>query len=389
MRTTLIVFRNLLIPLILAGLLMLGLLVGLVFLIGRSAPHLNPLDAFALRLSLALRSADLDTPAGIDGTVACFTVIEGDTAATIANRLVAQGFEINPEVFRAYVRFFAIDSKLQAGSFVLKKTMTIPQIATKLTNAGADSVTFRVIEGWRLEEIAATIDQTPDLTFRGAEFLTLVGAGFGGVGGYLPEFAARAGIPPGHSLEGFLFPDTYQLPACGTAADLVVRMLQNFDVRIPQQLRDDSVKGGLTLYEAVTLASIIQREAVLDEERAVIAGVYLNRLKNSRAGTPDAATPRTLDADPTIQYALGNTRDPNTWWAALTLADYRGVNSPFNTYLNPGLPPTPIANPGLASIRAAIYPQTTDYIYFRACGGEGGRHRFSRTFAEHNAACSN
>lgn len=387
MRGCLVLLRNMLIPIILAVILLGILAAGALVIIGRSTPHLNPVDAFGLRLTLALRSGDLEKPAGSDPAPICFSVAQGDTAGIIAGKLNGQGFDLDGDLFRAYVRYFNIDSSLQAGTFLLNRTLTIPQIAQKLTNSGADSVTFRVLEGWRSEEIAAVIDSTPNLTFRGADFLTLVGVGATSQPGYIGEFATRAGIPAGKPLEGFLFPDTYALPTCGTASDLVVRMLQNFELRVTAQMRTDASTANMTLYEAVTLASIVQREAVLDEERPLIASVYLNRYRNNTSVIPDPNIPRTLDADPTIQYALGSTRNPGTWWPPLSQADYRGVVSPYNTYLNPGLPPTPIANPGLASIQGVIYPQQSAFIYFRACPGEGGRHRFSTNFAEHNNAC--
>ena len=288
----------------------------------------------------------------------------------------------------SYVRYYGIDSGLQAGTFTLARTYTIPELAGRLSNPGGDSVNFLVQEGLRIEEIAARIDGTPNLSFTGAQFTALVGPGAGSQPGATGEFAARAGIPAGRSLEGFLFPDTYTLAACGTAQDLAQRMLENFDNRVTAQLRSDVAATGLNLYQAVTLASIVQRETAVIEEAPAIAGVYLNRLRNSLLPTPDANIPTTLDADPTVQYALGNTRSPATWWPPLTAADYRGVASPYNTYLNPGLPPGPIANPGLDALRAAIYPQASAYLYFRACPGDGGRHRFSTTFTEHQAACS-
>jgi UPF0755 protein len=193
-----------------------------------------------------------------------------------------------------------------------------------------------------------------------------------------PEFAARVGLPLGSSLEGFLFPATYTLPADAPADELINRMLQNFNAQVTDQMKADAAKQGLTLYQAVTLASIVEREAVVADERPLIAGLYLNRLRKSM----------TLDADPTVQYPLGNTRDPATWWPQISVDDYRNVNSPYNTYLNPGLPPGPIANPGLSSIRAVIYPQASEYLYFRAtCTGDG-RHKFAATLAEQQAnAC--
>lgn len=362
------------------------LVVAFIFLTNRGGA-LNPIEAFILQFDLARRSAELERPAGTDPAIFCFTVEPGDTAATIAQRLIQQGFSIDADLFRNYVRYQGIDARLQAGTFAFSRTMNITQIAYKLANARGEAISFRVLEGWRLEEIAELIDQTAALPYRGPDFLALTGPGAGSLPGPIGEFAARAGVPAGRSLEGFLFPDTYSIPACGTVQSLVERMLQNFDTRVTDSIRSAIQARGLTLYQGVTLASIIQREAIFDDERPMIAGVYLNRLANGAKAQPDPNVPTTLDADPTIQYALGKSRSPNTWWPPLTQADYRGVSSPYNTYLNRGLPPGPIANPGLASIEAVANAIATPYNYFRACPGSGGRHIFSVTFAEHSAAC--
>lgn len=379
--------RKLIFPvLLLGGALCIGLM-SILLAVAASSAHLNPLEALLLRLRLTVRSAELSRPLGGDDGVVCFSVARGMDASQIAQQLAAQGFALDPELFRAYVRYFNIDARLQAGTFSLRRSLTLPQLAERLSDANIDTVRFRTLEGWRLEEIAAAIDRTSGLAFTGADFMALVGAGAGSQGGEIGAFAARVGLPTGRSLEGFLFPDTYILPACEGAASLVERMLANFDARVTPQMRAAALANGLTFYEAITLASIVQREAIFDDERPRIAGVYLNRLLNSRRTTPDPNIPTTLDADPTVQYALGNTRNPETWWARLTPEDYRSVRSPYNTYLYQGLPPSPICSPGLASIAAALYPERTDYAYFRACPTSGGRHIFSRTLSEHARAC--
>lgn len=380
--------RLLIIPAFLIGSLLCVTLLGILFAVAASTPHLNPLEAIVLRARLTLRSAELSRPLSADVRTVCFSVPRGADAARIAQQLAAQGFALDPDLFRAYVRYFNIDSRLQAGTFLLQRSLTLPQLAEKLTDASADTIVFRTLEGWRLEEIAAAIDRTDGLNFTGAEFMALVGAGASSRAGVIGEFAARVGMPIGSSLEGFMFPDTYALPACGTVNELVERMLTNFETRVTPQMRAAAQANGLSLYETITLASIVQREAIFDDERPRIAGVYLNRLLNGRRAAPDPNIPTTLDADPTVQYALGNTRNPETWWTRLTTEDYRSVQSPYNTYLYRGLPPTPICSPGLASIMAVIYPERTDFAYFRACPNSGGRHVFSRSLVEHANACN-
>jgi hypothetical protein len=148
-----------------------------------------------------------------------------------------------------------------------------------------------------------------------------------GPGASVPaDFAARVGLPAGRSLEGFLFPATYTLPADAPADELISRMLQSFSAQVTDQMKADAQAQGLTLYQVVTLASIVEREAAVADERPLIAGVYLNRLRK----------PMSLDADPTVQYALASkTSAPATWWPPITVEDYRGVVSPYNTYLKP------------------------------------------------------
>ena len=340
---------------------------------------LNPIESAVLRVELSTQSKDLNTPGGTDDRSVCFAVNQGDNATTIGLNLAQQGFVKDADLFRKYARYYGIDAQLQAGIYSLRHTLTIPEIAQTLTDVGSNTVTFQAIEGLRVEEIAQAIDRaTPPLAFRGADFLLLVGPGAASHSALANDFTSRAGIPVGKSLEGFLFPDTYILPACAQADELVSRMLQNFDSKVTAQMRQDMLTQKLSLYQAVTLASIVEREAVVADERPVIASVYLNRLR----------LPMKLDADPTVQYALGNKRDSSTWWPQITVSDYQQVNDPYNTYVNTGLPPGPIANAGLSSIQAVAQPQTTQYLYFRATCSKDGRHNFSVTLAQQEAnAC--
>jgi UPF0755 protein len=198
-------------------------------------------------------------------------------------------------------------------------------------------------------------------------------------GQWKSQFDFLKDVPEGASLEGYIFPDTYSVPRDKvTARDVLLAALRNFDKKVTSQLRADLQAEGRTLYDAIRLASIVEREAGVEQDRPTIAGVYLNRLKDGMA----------LDADPTIQYGLGNSRDPNTWWPQITQEDYQGVQSPYNTYLSTGLPPSPIANPALASIEAAIHPEKHPYYFFRTSCNNDGTHVFAKTLDEQIAnAC--
>jgi UPF0755 protein len=174
------------------------------------------------------------------------------------------------------------------------------------------------------------------------------------------------------NLEGFLFPDTYHLNGESQPIELVATMLETFDRRVTPELRHGFRAQGLTLHQSVTLASIVEREAVVTDERPLIASVFLNRLAQGIK----------LDADPTVQYALGRQPDGSWWKTGLTLDDLL-VDSPYNTYVGPGLPPAPIANPGLESLRAVAFPASSPFLFFRAACDGSGRHTFAETFDQH------
>jgi UPF0755 protein len=348
----------------------------------------NPLEALVLRVRLATASEALSQPAGSDGQLLCFAIAPGETAATVAARLRAQGIILDADLFTAYLRYYNLDSQLQAATYAVRRNLTIPEVAHILGKPGGGLITVRIIEGWRMEEIAAVIDASAGLSFTGAEFLALVGA-TGPRNANVQAFVTQNGIPAGRSLEGFLYPATYTVPACATGAEFVDQLLAAFDRNIPAQFQADARAQSLTMFQIVTLASIVEREAVVEAERPIIASVYWNRYRNAISASPNPNIPITLDADPTVQYALGNTRTPGVWWPRITVSDYRGVQSPYNTYLNRGLPPGPIASPRASSIQAALYPSQSNYLYFRASCAADGTHAFAATFAEQLAnACS-
>ena len=322
---------------------------------------------FLIGFYLDANEAELEQPAGGDDTPVTFVVEPGETAAEIANRLKRKELISDVELFRRYVQYHRLDAGIEAGEFTLRQTMTIPEIAQSLQQGQRHEQTVTIQEGLRLEQVAAVVAaQTSILE---SEFLLLATTGWRDSGF---SFDFLTGLPPTATLEGFLFPETYRLPEEATALDLLDRMLRTFDQRVSPEMRAAAAERGLTVYELVSLASIVEREAVLDEERSVIAGVYHNRLEASWL----------LNACPTVQYALGS---PDDWWPQFTLAA-TDVDSPYNTYHNLELPPGPICSPGLASIEAAAHPTDTDYFFFLAdCTKDDGSHLFAVTQEEHYA----
>lgn len=349
---------------------------------------LSPAERAYLRGYLLLHAADIEEPAGTDATLVRFAVEPGEPATGIVGRLEAAGMLVDATLFRYYLRYYDLDAKLEAGEFELRATMTIPEIAQTLTHALAEEVEIRIPEGWRLEQIADHLAQNPDIGIDPNQFLLLArrppasqpaegGQASGANPGQLHQYDFLQAVPAGATLEGYLFPDTYRLPADATAADLVNTMLSAFSQRVPADLQRAMADQGLTLHGAVTLASIVEREAQLPEERPIIASVFLNRLAQGIK----------LDADPTVQYALGYQGSSGDWWKHPLLYADLEVESPYNTYRYAGLPPGPIASPGLASIEAVARPAETRYLFFVVdCTAEvAGRHAFAESFEEHQA----
>lgn len=324
-------------------------------------------QTFVLRIQLANRQAELDSPFSDDANPIRFFIPPGSSAGAIASALFDTTLIRDPDLFLDYARVEGYDRRFEAGVYFLNQKQSIKQIAEILTDSSKSFILFRTLEGARIEELTDLIDQNALFGFTGSDFHILVDEG-----ALLPAaFAAWAGIPEGASLEGFMFPDTYQLPPDITAVALRDTLLRTFRERVGDTLRDAALSQELTLHQAVTLASIVEREAVWRDEHALIASVYRNRL--------DINMP--LEADPTVQYGIHGER--GSWWPQITRADYRDVDSSYNTYLHSGLPPGPIASPGLSAIQATVYPDESDYFYFRAACDNSHYHNFAVTFDEH------
>ena len=335
-----------------------------------------------------------DTPAGADGRRITITVEPGSTDGEIGELLLAEGLIRSQLAFQDAVRRAGREGSLQAGVYDLSPAMTPSQIVAALRQEAGEEITITIREGWRLEEIAAYL-ATTRLTLNVDEFAALAKSPPGDL---IASYDFLASLPVGASLEGYLYPDTYRVDANDTARDLIDKLLGTFGLRLTAEIRAQiaaTTLGGspMTIHEAVILASIVEREAVLDDERPLIAGAYINRLN-----TPGWR----LDADPTLQYGLATAEHASaavsewgsiTWWAQL-LSGGREVVLPdaligYQTYTHDGLPPSPISAPRIASIAAVAAASTADGYYFfvAACPGgvRDGSHYFAQTLAQHNA----
>ncbi len=331
-----------------------------------------------------------DDPLGGDGRVSV-TIEPGSSDAAIAQLLYDQGVVVSPLAFQYAVFQAGREGTLEAGTYDLSPSMRPSQIVAALRNEAGDEVQLTFREGWRLEEVVGYLGSTP-LTLNLEEFAALVQSPPADL---VNQYPFLADLNRNRTLEGYLYPDTYRVFANIDARELVELLLDTFERRFTPEIAEGIEAQGLSVDQAMTLASIVEREAVLDEERPLIAGVYLNRINN-----PDAETVGLLNADPTLQYALATRENRDApvdewgsieWWPMLQVAG-RDVELPrrladYQTYLNPGLPPTPIASPRVGSIEAVAFADTeSGYLYFVAgCpdGERDGSHYFARTFGEH------
>jgi UPF0755 protein len=321
-------------------------------------------EDLVLSAYLQSRAEEITTPLSDNPASVSFVVDTGETAVSIASRLQEMGLISDATLFRRFLQYNGMDASLEAGEYQLRRNMNMREIAEALQHSRMQEVAITIPEGWRAEQVADLL--TADNIMDGSVFLAAVRQG---VAIDHPLLADR---PNGVGYEGYLFPETYRLPAQATSEDLLTRMLDTMEGRLPIGWQSLASAQGLSFYEVLTVASIVEREAVVPDERPMIASVYLNRLQKGMY----------LEADPTVQYAMGYQTESGQWWKTpVTLEEYESVNSPYNTYLYPGLPPGPICNPGISSILAVLQPAPTNYLFFLGRGD--GSHIFSETFEEH------
>lgn len=341
---------------------------------GPASPVLEPTQRIYLSARLLIQSNDLLQPVDPNEQPRPFQIALGESPTEIANRLEQEGLIHNARALRDYLVYAGLDTSLQAGEYQLSPAASPLAIAQQLQDATPSQVTFNILPGWRMEEIASALP-TSGLEFSAAELLNTANLpGDLATSDATPALSSLlAELPAGASLEGFLFPSSYTVDRTINAQEFVTELVENFANQLGAELRQGFERQGLSLFQAVSLASIVQREAIVEEEMPMIASVFLNRLS---AGMK-------LDADPTVQYAVGFNAEQNTWWTVPLSAADLAISSPYNTYQNLGLPPGPIANPGLKALQAVALPAQTPYYYFRAACDGSGRHTFAETYEQH------
>jgi UPF0755 protein len=301
---------------------------------------------------------------GLARELKAFAIDKGEDAVTVGKKMEEEKLISGKYYFVYYLWRKNLLHKLVAGEYEINPELSIPEISLIITRgekkSGQVKITFP--EGWENKNIKARIENNGLKT---EEFDDLVKKP-----DYLREkysYDFLSDIPKGVDLEGYLFPDTYLFSQDAGIEEIIKKMLDNFDRKLTPEMREEILRQNKTIHEIITMASVIEGEVKTEEDRKMVSGIFRNRLKNDQP----------LQSCATLAYILGENKKQYSY------EDTR-VPSPYNTYLNKGLPPGPIGNPGIVSIGAAIYPQDSDYNYFLS-DPETGKTIFSKTIEEHNA----
>ena len=296
----------------------------------------------------------LHQPANPANAKVRFVVPPGASFHEVADTLHRVGLIDSVSVFDLYARYKHLDRNVQAGAYELSRNLNMVQILQALQTAIPEEIFVTVPEGYTIKKTAALLDTGG--VIKGSDYLAQAVAG-------QFNYDFLKDLPPGTSLEGFLFPDTYLIPRNGTAKQLITLQLDQFGKRWNDTRKGQASQRKLNALQIVTIASMIEREALFDEDRPLVASVIYNRLSAGWA----------LDIDATVLYAKGA-------WQATVTTDDRKINSPYNTYLHTGLPPGPIANPGIKAIDAALQPATTGYFFYLS--DKQGHNHYAKTNEE-------
>ena len=285
----------------------------------------------------------------------------GETAGQVSKKLFDNGVILNANAFSTYLFYSGLDIRIRAGKYEIVPGKNSIEISRLICDLTPDVVKFVILPGWRVEEIARMLP-TSGLNIDQDEFIRLVKNP--------PAELLRNEIMGLKSLEGYLYPDEYIFTRKIEVIKFIETLVNHFIDQVTPSLIEGLHANGLNLNQGVILASVIQREKIFNEDGPLIASVFHNRL----------ASGMKLDSDATIQYSVGDQRIG--WWKnSLTSQDFQ-IASPYNTYNNFGLPPAAICNPDINSLKAAAFPEMTDYYFFQAKCDQSGRHDFFVTYEE-------
>jgi len=296
----------------------------------------------------------------------------GTSAKEIAYLLEEQGVVRYPAVFRTYVVFKGVSGKLQAGEYELSLGMAMPAIVKQLVAGSVFTRHITILEGWNVRDVAAYFAEEGIATED--EVYALTGTPLMQYAAEEQMYSWRQAFPelladkPDHvSLEGYLFPDTYEISTSATPKDMIRMMLENTKEKLTPEIREEIARQEKSIFEVIILASLLEKEVPTKRDKQIVAGVLQNRI----------AADMLLQVDATVVYITDK-------WDGPVLREETKIESPYNTYVNKGLPVGPITNPGLESIEAALNPIASSYMYYLSA--RDGTTIFSRTLEEHNAA---
>jgi UPF0755 protein len=319
---------------------------------------------------------NINLPYDKDGEVQAVLIEPGASLKSIAKELKEEKLIQSSNLFILYARNKNLQSKLQAGVYNLSQDMSIKNIVAKISQGQVNSqeMTVKLLEGWSNEKMAQYFED--EGIWQKDEWLDVVGwpqtsdrKNKQDLSEYKEDYIFLESKPDYDSLEGYLFPDTYRIYKDSEPQDLVIKMLNNFNNRLNQEMRADIEDQDRTIHEIVTMASLVEKEANIRnndiEEAKIISGIFWDRIARGQA----------LQSCASLAYILGEYK------TVYSTADTK-IESPYNTYQNTGLPPGPVTNPGIAAIKAAIYPVYTEYNYFLSPVGSD-ETLFSTTYSEH------
>lgn len=319
---------------------------------------------------------NINLPYDKDGEVQAVIIEPGASLKNIAQELKEEKLIQSSNLFILYARNKNLQSKLQAGVYNLSQDMSIKNIVAKMSQGQVNSqeVTVKLLEGWSNEKMARYFEK--EGIWEKDKWLNTVGwpqtsnkKSKQDLSEYQEDYSFLESKPEYDSLEGYLFPDTYKIYKDSEPQDLLIKMLNNFNNKLSPEMRADIKEQNRTIHEIVTMASLIEKEATIKnndiEEAKIISGIFWDRIARGQA----------LQSCASLAYILGE-------YKTVYSTEDTQIESPYNTYQNAGLPPGPVSNPGIAAIRAAIYPVYTEYNYFLSPVGSD-ETLFSATYDEH------
>ncbi|MBI4993244.1 MAG: endolytic transglycosylase MltG [Candidatus Magasanikbacteria bacterium] len=301
-----------------------------------------------------------------------FEVKAGESVGQLAERLESEQVIRSARLFKKYLLFKQLDKKINYGEFELAAPITLARVAEVLSKPGLNEKEITIIPGWTIRDIAQYFEYSG--MFQAEELTELVGlpaVSYKNWKDGIPKLSLDLAIlkdkPWYVSYEGYLAPETYRIYKNAKLQDIVLKLIQQRESEITDEMRQEMEKQQKSFYDILIMASILEREVKSEQDKRLVADIFWRRYNKNWA----------LQADSTVHYAVNKSGD------VFTTKEDRDSNSPWNTYKYPGLPPSPISNPSLASIKAALYPEKNDYWYFLTT--PDGEVKYAKTLEEHNA----